>query len=640
MNKALYEAFNARPIDPELVGKSFVYNSIFRKLAHSMNSVVVGPRGSGKTTYFKMLTLPALASWKSSQRNRVISTIDYTSVYVPTDFSWFPDFRHPVGLQLDPHLDDILSYARFRSSVLRRIVGTIQAASSDKFTSDAQLRKFKIDLSKGAEKDLAARMAASWDLETRFSGFGGITESLNERNRFIQRLLASAYYNPERVKDVVGTADFLHDRIFDDLVSFADSFENCTGLTRTWAICFDEVEIAPDPIKREIWSSLRSFDQRFIVKLSASPYDESLWSETLPHQAMKNNDYEEIWTTLERTDVESFSSKMFDGICSDLGIPPQRRERLLGPSYYDDDFSISLSRRTKITSVPREESSRRRRTKNGFYVNKFTSLERKDSSFADFLRRTNIDPASFASLTGNKRAFIRKFISSVVIRDAYFRERDRAKSPQLKSKKAIDRFFTGRTTIFTICEGNPRWLLVVLRPMLEAYVASRDRRSETIPREIQAKCLEDGVSTLLSVLSTISPEPDGSGDGPTILEIIERAGDYFFEEVLGDRFVPEPTLSFEIDEGTDNRTLSYLGAALNQGAFMVVPTKRNPRSAEINDKRSLIGMRLRLSYYLAPRYRLPLVLGRTKKLSKILADKSQESASERQIMLDLFGEFE
>lgn len=640
MTNGLFESFNARPVEPELVGKSFVYNSIFRKLTHNNNSIVIGPRGSGKTTYFKMLTLPALLSWKNPQRNKIISTIDYTAVYVPTDFSWFPDFRHPVGLELDPQLDNILSYARFRNGVLRRIISALDSASNTHLPAKSVMRKFQVDISASAMKELAESIARGWGIEPHFDGLGGIIEALNQRNRVIQRLLASAYYDPEKVSAKIADQSFLQDRIFDDLTSFADAFERTTNTSRQWAMCFDEVEIAPNSIKREIWASLRSFDQRFLVKLSASPYDDSLWSDSQPHQAMKGNDYEEIWTTLERKDVEDFSLKILAGICSDLKIPPQRRSALLGSSYYDDDFSISLSRINAGQTKNDRPASALTKNKTGFYYEKFSALERKDASFAKFLQRTKIDPDNFTDLTGNRRAFIRKFISSVVIRDAYLRERGKSRLPQLKSKKAIDRFFTGQKTIFTICEGNPRWLLVVLRPMLEAYVHSNVRRTETIPRELQAKSLEDGVSTLLSILSTISPDAKSGSKGPTLLEIIERTGDFFFEEVLGDTFVPEPILSFEVDADIDDRTLSYIGAALNQGAFMVVPNSRNPRTTEINNKRSLVGQRLRLSYYLAPRYRLPLVLGRSKKLSTILANKKNSSATEEQIMLDLFGDFE
>ncbi len=639
MNRRLFESFNARPIEAEAVGRSFVYNSTFRRLAVRNNSVVIGPRGSGKTTYFKMLTLPALYNWKSAQRNGIIDIVDYNAVYVPTDFSWFPDFRHPVGLTLDEETDSVLSYARFRNSVLRALVTALLEANSERIKSEPRLRKYKISLDRNAEASISRRLASAWMLEPKFGGIDGITDAINCRNREIQRMLAAAYYYPNRIRERIQTLDYLHDRIFDDLGSFADAVESATGQRRKWAVCFDEVEIAPDVIKSEIWASLRSFDQRFLIKLSASPYDESLWKSKGPNDAMKDNDYEEIWLQQSRTEALEFSMKLFSGLCSDLGIPPQRQKDLLGPSYYDDDFDYSLSlRRSRLPKSNTSKADKESARKDSFYTRKFLSLSEKDESFADFLGRVGIEPTSFRELTGNRRAFVRKFISSVVIRDAYLRSTRSGKKVHLASKKAIDRFYTGQTTLFTICEGNPRWLLVVLRPMLEQYVASREFNISTIQREVQAKCLEDGVSTLLSILSTVAPDDNGRADAPTLLEIIERVGDAFFDEVLGPRFVAEPHLSFKVDDAVDDRVLQLIGAAVNQGALVLIPESRNPRAIEITDKRTLRGQRLRLSYYLAPRYRLPLVVGRWMNLSTILTSRRDSSASEEQIMLDLFGD--
>lgn len=639
MNKRLFESFNARPIEAEFVGRSFVYNSTFRRLASSNNSVVIGPRGSGKTTYFKMLTLPALRSWKSPQKGKLLERIDYNAIYVPTDFSWFPDFRHPVGLMLEKETDDILSYARFRNSVLRGMVTTIADAKSPRIKADPNLRRYAVELDRDAEEFLCRRLAKSWMLEPDFGGLDGIIEAINIRNRQIQRMLAAAYYSPDRVRERIETLEFLQDRIFDDLSSFADAVESTTKREHRWAVCFDEVEIAPDSIKVEIWKSLRSFDQRFLIKLSASPYDESIWKTQTSRSAAKDNDYEEIWLLQNRTDIQEFSRKLFSGLCSELGIPPQRQKILLGPSYYDDDFDFSLSlRRSRLPKSDATGVSKKNVKKDGFYTRKFSSLSRKDQSFSEYLDRVGIQPENFRELSGNRRAFVRKFISTVVIRDAYLREAGTKRRVHLASKKAIDRFYTGQTTIFTICEGNPRWLLVVLRPMLEQYAQSREYNVSTINRELQAQCLEDGVSTLLSILSTVAPVADGRSDAPTLLEIIEKVGDYFFEEVLGPEFVAEPYLSFTVDDAVDDSTLKLLGAAVNQGALVLIPGSRNPRSVEIKDKRTLRGQRLRLSYYLAARYRLPLVVGRSRDLTSILTERRSGSASEEQIMLDLFGE--
>lgn len=637
MKSSLFESFNARPVEPEKVGRGFIYNRIFSDLTKNRHSVVVGQRGSGKTTYFKMLTLPALMNWRDSQRRKIISEIEFTAIYVPTDFSWFSDFRHPVGRSLDPEIDEILAYARFRGSVLRRMLDTVDWCTDHRLDSDNELRRFSLPLSEGQKEELAAELAHSWGIEARFGGLDGLRDAIHDRNRFVQRLISLAYADVTRAKELISENLFLYDKFFDDLVRFADCIARFEGRKRKWAVCFDEVEIAPDAIKREIWRSQRSFDERFLLKLSASPYDDTLWIAQSPNDPMKLNDYDELSLTFDRKDAEGFSAKIWTAICKDFGIPAQESVSMLGTSYYEDNFSINTEKSEKLPDpMAAVHGPTSKRTH--FYQEKFNSLAGKDRSFDEFLTRTRIDPDNFASVKGNQRAFVRKFISTVVIRDAYFREQSKRGFAHLASKKAIDKFFTGKQTIFTICEGNPRWLLVVLRPMLEEFLSSSHSGKRVIPRHIQAKSLEDGITTLLSILSTISPTAVGALEGPSLLEIIERAGDFFFEQVLGKEFVPEPTLSFAIDENVDERTLSYLGAALNQGAFSIAPSARNPKSVRIHNNSSLLNLRLRLSYYLAPRYRLPLVLGKERNLSHILLHQRERSAPEKQIMLDLFGD--
>src|ERR1043166_1530772 len=93
---SLFESFNARSLEPEQVGRGFIFSSSFAEVAARTNTVVIGPRGSGKTTLLKMLTLPALKSWHSKERTRLVAEMDYVAVYVPSDFTWYPDFRRPI----------------------------------------------------------------------------------------------------------------------------------------------------------------------------------------------------------------------------------------------------------------------------------------------------------------------------------------------------------------------------------------------------------------------------------------------------------------------------------------------------------------------------------------------------------------
>src|SRR5687768_8479766 len=76
---------NARPLEYREVGKKFVVHPEFHKLISTNNSLVVGPRGSGKTTMLKVLTPEAQKSWipKTLEEKAIKDSITFFGLYVP-----------------------------------------------------------------------------------------------------------------------------------------------------------------------------------------------------------------------------------------------------------------------------------------------------------------------------------------------------------------------------------------------------------------------------------------------------------------------------------------------------------------------------------------------------------------------------
>ena len=67
-----------------------------------------------------------------------------------------------------------------------------------------------------------------------------------------------------------------------------------------------------------------------------------------------------------------------------------------------------------------------------------------------------------------KAADIRKIISIVAVRDEFLFELaqevpNRKRHRRLRSKKVVPEIYTGAQAIFSICEGNPRWLIGLIR---------------------------------------------------------------------------------------------------------------------------------------------------------------------------------
>ena len=90
--------------------------------------------------------------------------------------------------------------------------------------------------------------------------------------------------------------------------------------------------------------------------------------------------------------------------------------------------------------------------------------------------------------------------------------------------------------MFAICEGNPRWLIGLVRPLLEAYKEGRIvERSGIVQRAEQSRRAQLMITQYLSLLSTITvPGNDPKQAG--VLDTIDAIGEYFFEETVGGIF--------------------------------------------------------------------------------------------------------
>jgi hypothetical protein len=88
-NLALFDTYNARFLDPRTIAQSFIVpHSVFGLLCKNENSLVIGPRGSGKTTLMKMLRPSALRAWEHESKAEYLNSISFSAVYVASDSGW------------------------------------------------------------------------------------------------------------------------------------------------------------------------------------------------------------------------------------------------------------------------------------------------------------------------------------------------------------------------------------------------------------------------------------------------------------------------------------------------------------------------------------------------------------------------
>ncbi len=183
-----------------------------------------------------------------------------------------------------------------------------------------------------------------------------------------------------------------------------------------------------------------------------------------------------------------------------------------------------------------------------------------------------------------------------------------------RSRKRIHLMYTGLESLLTICEGNPRWIIGILRPQVLRFkrLLSYGNRSP-LDKAYQARQILKVIGRYRALLGTIPLKGGQKEARASVLRLIDQIGNYMFRDVVLGAFKPEPVLSFIVDKKVTQSQIEALGIAINQGAFVLVPSRKGDTTAG-----TIVNSRFRISYLLAPDFQLPLTYGAPINLSTML----------------------
>jgi hypothetical protein len=593
-----YESFNARALSPKQVAIGFVPPDAFRQLCKRRHSVVAGPRGSGKTTLFKMLQVSALRTWSHEAADSIREQIDFTGVFIPTDRTWGEQLSSVGADRLEPMLQDLLGIAAFTTQILRATVSAcVERTTSDPGVPAPDFRR--ISLSPSQELALSRKLAGAWDLSVEAATLLGLKAALAQRLMKIHQLANQCILlTPERRREFLLEADFLHISYLSAVPAFLDIFEEVSGIgDERWALLFDELELAPERIRTSLTQALRSVDQRLIFKLSIAPFSREL--EESVKAASDRNDFDliRLWYP-SKEDGYPFSRSLVRQMLSRRGIKDAP----------EAVFGFTTAENTRVKAGPEYRSA-----------SIYRSLAAKDPSFRRYLDRhgVGIENISLPS-ESEQAASLRKIVSIVTIRDAYLRSGRDANTnggAELRSRKA-GHIYCGIPAMLAVSEGNPRWLIALVDRLLD----SRDAGSNRVSRSAQDREINSLISRFSAFLRTIPNESNDKDKKRTnVYGLIDAIGKALTKEVLEKPFNPDPIGTFIVDSHAPDGELRALEQAVYAGAIIFVPESENEIATG-----SLRGKRFRLSYLLAPKYKLPLVLLRPKSLGALLSPSTSD----------------
>jgi hypothetical protein len=557
-----YGAFNARFLDPEDVARLFVPTPDLAALVKMQHCLLMGPRGCGKTTLLKMLTRRAQTVWQTERISAEPDLArygepDFEAIYIPSDIRWSYELRTLAeDFFSDPSLLERVQRCMISFSCLAEACNVFESLlgnygqAQEKFLR-ALIKHFGISDTVPSFRELRLKcMSVNQDV----------------RNCIVRR-------DPARLSRLVdGMASPVVGHAFDTLeraCSVFDEYVPASIRPKKWAFCFDELEIGPDWLKRELLSALRSVRQNFLLKLT--------WSPVLPLDASQKQEFRHDYTIIKlwhshadsaRPFCKEFATRFVRAVLRNQKMTPRQ---LLGSS----DFA-------------RDDESGDAYAQNSSIWQELVELAKWDKSFEDYLVSHEIDPANPVPHTIEERdRVLRKVKPIALIRNAYLR-------PIGGRSRKKHLLYSGEEAVYAMSEGNPRQLAGLLSDILDRRPVRRSEVDDFVDRRIQADVLYEVSGRSLTGIKTY-PVPVKEDDRPSLGGIVDLFGKFLNYELVGKTFSADPIGSFIVDDKVDKRIVREIEIGLLIGAFVSVG--KDPPA-------SVTGARIRLSYMLSPHYRL------------------------------------
>jgi hypothetical protein len=571
-----------------------------------------------------MLTLSALRSWTNESKERLLSGIDYLSVYIPASVAWNADFRgFTIGVA-ERGTSDLLSVSLFRHNVLVALLETCMEAANAELRHDALLSRFHIPMDEETEAVLCGELSKGWGIEPGASTILGLRQRVTQRIRVLQHLTVEAGVDRLSANKLLSDYPFVAAFFWDDAAALLDLLREQFGFKYRICLCFDELEIAPAPIALSIMRAPRSLDQRILIKFSAAPYVSAQRDRSDPTVPMEQNDFNLVFlSSFATAKIRPFSEALFRSICNAHELVGTSVE-ILGLSFLDATGEASEAPSEAVAGRYGPEGRRQR---------KYLSLFERDPSFRAYALEKGMDVHDLSFGSEKRRAAaVRKVLWPVLIREEFLFQQELAgdQRRRLRSKSPVSDIYTGAGSIFALCEGNPRWLIGLLHPMI-ASIAPPAGSGKVVNRSLQKALIEKMIASYFAVLSTV-PGKETARQIESLVDLVDRIGMYFQSSVLGKEFNADPVLSFSVDRAVPPGVRELIGRGINMGAFV---TTQDSQASETYFVGEIAGLKVRLANMFAPFFKLPLAGGRTINLSTILSRSKDTQSS---VLFDLFGE--
>lgn len=608
-----FDNFNARYSTQEEIALTFVSNEDFFTIAKNNHTFVIGPRGCGKTTIFKMLMSTAIQSWtpKTISEKELKENFPFIAIYIPSDDLWKD--------QLESFLSEIESDDNFNEFVENALI-TINILSNFCSSIIKHITTLDLDSKEAKEFEYSNFLIKFWKIEDCFSSIIAIKSELeNRKSIFIQKVNKFIFNKQNKIATNIEFEEFYYSDFLNDIRSAILCFERVyyNGQEQKWALCFDELELVSDNFCKKLIKKLRISPSNIVFKLSSGPLTDFVNSIA---QAFHDYQIVKMWPNniKEEEKYIKFCEKIAEErILYYRGIKNLKKfvtidfTKLFGTLDYSKlairDFKFDIDLRAE-EAEPKSET---------WYV--FKELAKTDFGLRKEMDKRGINPDNPIPRTKNNYdSFIRKTKEIVINRLVFSKLQDNSSNSLSRRTRKEYPIYYGKDTIFKICEGNPRFIMNIIDDLIiksNKYLQIENEMFSPLEQSEVIKNVSVRFSAMLNTFPTSTYYRDKNVD---LSWLINEVGNYFENEVNFEAFNINPATSFRFKMNTINpNLLDLLKLGIRLGAFVKVD--KSVDDITHNDEDS----RYRLSYLLHPSYKLPLRLYSSVSLLKIVGNDFQ-----------------
>ena len=585
VHRHLPQAFatdNAKQMALEDTVRYFVPAAEFESLFAPKNHILLGSRGSGKTTWVRMLAHDhvSLAAKDLSARTdyaRDALARNLIGIYVPASAAFTGDLRNkPWQSESESEQYFVWRLNLQSCSALTHIIDSCM----DQYIALGAIRA-------QIQTDICRALSKVWtDGNESYTTFDGLRLALSNLEEASQAALRRARTS---AAPMPAPTDHFHADLFFPLRHAIRVMRVHLPIpvSAVWMLCLDEVEYLTESHHRILNTQLRSASGDLVFKIATMPFAHHTLATNLADPVREGHDFEYVYVDREPIDSRGnqgegdflrFARRIFTQRMKSRadGLSKLTLGALLGPSPLLDD---------KHWDTPNETEA-------------FMSLLRKHANAATVARAERLRTSpKFGS------EIVRKLHGALLLREAVTGAHGNTKV----------RIYAGESLVVRCCDGNARRLMRVINSLIQRLEFDKEGR---VILPIDPAVQNDVLETLgRETLTRTQSEPPHGELTARYLDSIGRFMRWLFLSSTR-RLGTDQTSSVTIVEQDGPDAQRFIKQAIQLS--LMIPAKSVPVKTP---DYTCVG-EFHLSFLFAPHYRLLPRRNRSARLSRVLAHAS------------------